>query len=164
LQAPALSTELTAGGEHSMPEEKNDSAGFKVVDRRPFSEDGSVRAEVREESKDAEPAPKPPPATAAPAAAEPVEFSDEDLGGFEGVVQFLGTTAMFQLGLMQAPGGERIPADPVSARHTINMLEVLQRKTRGNLTLDETKLLGDILYELRMTFVELEKRQSKKGK
>lgn len=145
-----------------MAEEKNNSTGFKVVDRRPFSEDGSVRSEVREESRDSEPARKP--AAAAPSAAEPAEIPDEGLGGFEGVVQFLGTTAMFQLGLMQGPGGERIPADPVSARHTINMLEVLQHKTRGNLTPDEAKLLDDILYELRMTFVELENRQSKKGK
>lgn len=99
-----------------------------------------------------------------PASSAPSVSPEEEAGGFEGVVQFLGTTAMFQLGLMQGPGGERIPADPVSAHHTINMLEVLQRKTHGNLTPEEAKLLDDILYELRMTFVELEKRQTKKNK
>lgn len=146
-----------------MPEEeKSEPAGFKVVDRRIFSEDGSVRQEVREGSGDPGPAATSPRTT--PVAPEAQQFSDQDAAEFEGVVQFLGTTAMFQLGLMQGPDGERIPADLASAQLTINMLEVLERKTRGNLTPQEAKLLEDILYELRMSFLEIEKRQSKKPK
>ena len=38
---------------------------------------------------------------------------------------------------------------------------LLQEKTRGNLTSQETKLLDDVLYELRMTFLEVQKRASK---
>lgn len=144
-----------------MSEDKEESSGFKVVDRRLFREDGKMREGARDGSQDPGPAP-PIPNAAAPPASAPQRFSDEDLGGFEGVVQFLGTTAMFQLGLMQGPGGELIPADLPSARHTINMLEVLEHKTRGNLTPEEAKLLEDVLYELRMSFVELEKRQMKK--
>lgn len=147
-----------------MPEEeKNGSSEFKVVDRRIFSEDGSVRQQARDESGDPGPAVKSV-QTTAPVAAEAQQFSDQDAGEFEGVVQFLGTTAMFQLGLMQGPSGERIPADLASAQMTINMLEVLERKTRGNLTPQEARLLEDILYELRMSFLEIEKRQSKKPK
>lgn len=146
-----------------MPEEeKNESSGFKVVDRRTFSEDGSVRQKVREQSGDTGPVATSPQTT--PVAPEAQDFSDQDAAEFEGVVQFLGTTAMFQLGLMQGPGGERIPADLASAQLTINMLEVLERKTRGNLTPQEAKLLEDILYELRMSFLEIEKHQSKKPK
>jgi uncharacterized protein DUF1844 len=145
-----------------MADEKEPAGGFKVVDRRLFSEDGRVR----EESADVPPEPKPAPKVVAEATrpVEPEDFSDDELGGFAGVVQFLGTTAMFQLGLMQGPGGERIPADPVSARHTINMLEILERKTQGNLTAEESKLLEEVLFELRMSFVELEKRQTKKSR
>ena len=147
-----------------MPEEKEESAGFKVVDKRTFREDGQVRHEAHEESRDPEPPLTPPRTETSPAIPEVPAMSEVDAGGFEGVVQFLGTTAMFQLGLMQGPGGERIPPDFVSAHHTIDMLEVLQRKTRGNLTPEETSLLEDVLYELRMSFVELEKHLAKKPK
>jgi hypothetical protein len=156
-----------------MSEEKQEPSGFKVVDRRMFSEDGEMRDEARDEVKAPEAAPPAPPKTAtAPPTPEPPapketvvqEPMGDESGGFKGVVQFLGTTALFQLGLMQAPSGEAIPADLVSARHTIDMLEVLERKTRGNLTLEESQLLEDVLYELRMSFVELEKRHLKKTK
>jgi hypothetical protein len=40
------------------------------------------------------------------------------------------------------------------ARHTIDSLEMLQDKTRGNLDVEETRLLESLLYELRMRFVE----------
>lgn len=147
-----------------MADEKEPTGGFKVVDRRLFGEDGRAREEV----EDALPEPKAASkvvADASPApTTEPEDFPEDELGGFAGVVQFLGTTAMFQLGLMQGPGGERIPADPVSARHTINMLEILERKTQGNLTPEESKLLEEVLFELRVSFVELEKRQTKKSR
>ena len=70
---------------------------------------------------------------------------------------------MFQLGLLAEPGGERIPPDMANAQRTIDLLQVLQEKTSGNLTADESRLLDDVLYELRMTFVELAKRQARKG-
>jgi hypothetical protein len=87
----------------------------------------------------------------------------EEPSGFETLVSFLSTTTMFQLGLLAGPGGERIPADMPNAQRTINLLEVLQEKTRGNLSPNESRLLDDVLYELRMTFVELQKRQARKG-
>ena len=70
---------------------------------------------------------------------------------------------MFQLGLIPGPGGERIPSDMTNAQRTIDLLQVLQEKTQGNLTGNESRLLDDVLYELRMTFVELQKRQARKG-
>jgi Domain of unknown function (DUF1844) len=156
-----------------MPEEKQESSGFKVVDRRLFSEDGEKRHGATEGATERFTAPQiPPPAAAPPPTPEratpadvaPPEPIEDEVGGFKGVVQFLGTTALFQLGLMQGPSGETIPADLVSARHTIDMLEVLDRKTRGNLTQEESRLLEDVLYELRMSFIELEKRHMKKSR
>ena len=41
------------------------------------------------------------------------------------------------------------------------MLEVLQQKTRGNLSNDEAQLLEEVLYEMRMSFVEVQKRLAK---
>lgn len=77
--------------------------------------------------------------------------------GFEMILSYLSTTALFQLGLLPGPGGERIPPDLANGRRTIDMLEVLQQKTRGNLTEGEAQMLENILYELRLSFVEIQK-------
>jgi Domain of unknown function (DUF1844) len=161
-----------------MPDEKEERSSFKVVDRRPFATDGSVRDQPDESAS--APTKVERPGTRAPAdAPEPLievespeegfETALDDLGdseqaplsGFDTLVSYLGTTAMFQLGLMAGPTGERIPADLANARQTITMLEVLDQKTQGNLTQDESRLLEEILYELRMAYVEVDKRSAK---
>jgi hypothetical protein len=150
-----------------MAEDKNESGGFRVVDKRSFSADGTRREgerEPEEEQQAREPAPPPRRPSAAPAEPEAEEDFEPGAGGFETLVSYLSTTAMFQMGLLAGPGGERIPPDMVNARRTISLLEVLQEKTQGNLTAEEAKLLDDILYELRMSFVEMEKRVSPRGK
>ncbi|MGD0226429.1 MAG: DUF1844 domain-containing protein [Terriglobia bacterium] len=147
-----------------MADEKHEPSGFKVVDRRSFTSEGSRREEGAPVARK----PEPPPQTERvprPQAVEPLdeEFSGEP-SGFETLVSYLSTTTMFQLGLIPGPGGERIPADMTNAQRTIDLLQVLQEKTQGNLTPQESRLLDDVLYELRMTFVELQKRQARKGK
>jgi hypothetical protein len=146
-----------------MADEKSEPSGFKVVDRRSFNAEGSRREEGSPEVKKAEP---PPPAekAARPLAEEPLDADfPEESSGFEMLVSYLSTTAMFQFGLIPGPGGERIPPDMANAQRTIDLLQVLQEKTHGNLTANESRLLEDVLYELRMTFVELQKRQAGKG-
>jgi hypothetical protein len=140
-----------------MPEEKDQPSGFKVVDKRVFSTDGTRREEPTEE-KPAESRPRRPLAPAAPEELEAEDYSEIGPTGFDTLVSYLSTTAMFQLGLLPGPGGERIPADLVNARRTIDLLEILQQKTRGNLTQGEARLLEDVLYELRLSYVEIEKR------
>ena len=147
-----------------MPEEEESPGGFKVVDRRLFGEDGRAREEAEEKAPEPKPAAEAQPTVTPAPAEEPDDFPGGMEGEFAEVVQFLGTTAMFQLGLMQGPSGERIPADMISAQHTINMLEILELKTRGNLTAGEAKLLEEVLFELRMSFVELEKRAAKQSR
>jgi len=146
-----------------MADEKKEPSGFKVVDRRSFNAEGSRREEGPPDARKAEP----PPAVeraARPQVVEPeeAELPDEP-SGFETLVSYLSTTAMFQLGLLAGPGGDRIPPDMPNAQRTIDLLQVLQEKTSGNLTPNESRLLEDVLYELRMTFVELQKRQARKG-
>ncbi len=148
-----------------MPEEKEGDLGFKVVDRRPFSADGSRRPDTREEEEKKPEAPSRSSSIGAnQIEAEAEEYGAEGPVGFDTLVSYLSTTAMFQLGLLAGPGGERIPPDLVNARRTLDLLEVLQQKTRGNLTPDEKRLLDDALYELRMSFVEIDKRRAKKGR
>lgn len=144
-----------------MPEEKVEPSGFKVVDRRSFTSEGQRVSGHPGQEKDSgskEPqvrakAPEAPPA-------EPVSDSEAS-ERFAMLVSYLSTTAMFQLGLLPGPGGEYIPPDFANGGRTIDLLEVLQEKTRGNLTHQESKLLDDVLYELRMTYLEVQKRASK---
>jgi hypothetical protein len=157
-----------------MADEKHEPSGFKVVDRRIFNAEGSRREEDPPEVRKPEPPPpvevkKPAASPPAERAARPqvVEPEETDVSGepsgFETLVSYLSTTAMFQLGLLAGPGGDRIPPDMPNAHRTIDLLQVLQEKTSGNLTSNESRLLDDVLYELRMTFVELQKRQARKG-
>ena len=74
---------------------------------------------------------------------------------FSNFVLSLAATAMVQLGIIPDPEtGESLDPNVVIARHTIDTLEMLREKTRGNLDDDEAKLLDSMLYELRMRTVE----------
>lgn len=74
---------------------------------------------------------------------------------FSTFVLSLGTTALYHLGAMPDPAtGERVESDPLVAQQTIDTLEMLRDKTRGNLDDEERKLIDSLLYELRMRFVE----------
>ena len=145
-----------------MADEQNDESGFKVVDRRSFTSAGKVREESREETPRTETPPDAPGTAPAPARQEPVEDFETEPSSFETLVSYLSTTAMFQMGLIAGPGGERIPPDMRNARRTVDLLDVLQQKTQGNLTEEEAQLLEDVLYELRVAFVEMGKRQTRK--
>ena len=147
-----------------MAEEDSSSTGFKVVDRRLFSADGSRKEGIPMGEEKVESAPKDDRTTPREAPSTPHGQDKEDSPEFETLVSYLSTTAMFQLGLIPGPSGEYTPADLPNAQRTINLLEVLQEKTQGNLTAGESRLLEDILYELRMNFVQLQKRQARKSK
>src|SRR5437588_6386663 len=73
---------------------------------------------------------------------------------FESFAASLYMSAMIQLGLMHERG-EQPQVDLVGARHTIDTLAMLEEKTRGNLTDVEKALLQDVLFRLRMAFVEM---------
>ena len=75
---------------------------------------------------------------------------------FSTFVLSLGTTALYQLGVMSNPAsGELADPDPLIAQQTIDTLEMLRDKTRGNLDDEERKLIDSLLYELRMRLVKV---------
>ncbi len=79
---------------------------------------------------------------------------------FSTFVLSLGTSALYQLGeIGDSESGTEGPVEPnlPIARQTIDTLEMLTEKTRGNLTDTESKLLESILYELHMRYVEASK-------
>lgn len=75
---------------------------------------------------------------------------------FSTLILSLGTTALYQMGAVPNPEtGEAGTPDALVAQQTIDTLEILREKTRGNLEPQEQKLIDSLLYELRMRFVEL---------
>ncbi|MEY4668368.1 MAG: hypothetical protein RL518_1067 [Pseudomonadota bacterium] len=125
---------------------------FQVVDKRRFDAAGQERGELESES--------------APQAAS-AKKTDEIAGNFrmdesppESEVNFssfvmsLATQAMVQLGLMAPPPGMEIPVDIESGKGTIDILSMIQHKTRGNLSKEEAKFLEDILHTLRVSYVK----------
>jgi uncharacterized protein DUF1844 len=73
---------------------------------------------------------------------------------FEKFVASLYMTTLMQLGLA-APQGEKPTLDLIGARQTIDILGILNDKTKGNLTAAEESTLRNILYELRMAYLEV---------
>jgi hypothetical protein len=74
----------------------------------------------------------------------------------------LAATAAVHFGDRMEPGAiEPGPVDLVAAGQMIDILALLEEKTRGNLTADERQLLETILYELRLRFVEAQGEQKR---
>ena len=67
---------------------------------------------------------------------------------------------MVGLGGMKGPDGQDIPPNMEIAKHYIDMLEVLDTKTAGNLDADEKRLLDTSLHQLRMAYVEVIRSQT----
>ncbi len=80
--------------------------------------------------------------------------ADEFKVSFERVIEPFYLTAMMQLGLMGQEGTQR-RVDIIGARQTIDTLSYLQDKTKGNLTQAEGDLLETVLYQLRMSYLEI---------
>jgi Domain of unknown function (DUF1844) len=73
---------------------------------------------------------------------------------FDRLVQSLYMTAAVQMGAGAAPN-EQPRIDIMGARQSIDMLTVLEEKTRGNISEQEKRLLQNALFDLRMSFVDI---------
>lgn len=73
---------------------------------------------------------------------------------FERLVESFYMTALLQLGALRQEG-EAPAVDVMGARQTIDSLNLLQEKTKGNLTDREQSLLQNVLFELRMAWIEI---------
>ncbi len=78
-----------------------------------------------------------------------------NLINFNTFILSLNTAALVHLGELPDPITNRKEPNLTLARHTIETLEMLKEKTKGNLTLDEEKLLQSILYELKLKYVKI---------
>lgn len=79
---------------------------------------------------------------------------------FPAFIMSLNTSALFHMGEIADPvTGEKM-VDFSLARHAIDTLVMLEEKTKGNLASDEAEMLKNILYELKMHFVQVVKKQA----
>ena len=91
-----------------------------------------------------------------------VPTDDEDALGFAGFVMSLAHTAAVHFGDIPDPHtGQQGEINLLAAKQMIDILALLERKTRGNLSAEERQLVEQLLYELRMRFVEAGKPESR---
>jgi hypothetical protein len=76
---------------------------------------------------------------------------------FSTFILSLSHSALMHLGEAPHPETGQIEKNLPLARQTIDLVAMLEEKTRGNLTGEEERLVGQILFDLRMRFVELSK-------
>ncbi len=154
---------------------------FKVTDRRLFNPDGTPRDVPPEEKPESKPAPAPEPVSApasvaqasasnesaqpqasSTAAHEPTEpEGDDELpdaenpAGFGNFIMSIASNAASSLGMMEHPVTHKREVDLELAKHWIDILGMLERKTKGNLGAQEEKILESLLADLRMQYVSL---------
>jgi uncharacterized protein DUF1844 len=151
---------------------------FKVTDRRLFNADGSPRDLPPEEkpepnvvateaaavapAAEAQAAPERDIATQAQQAPEAEEeFSEEDLAdardpaSFVSFIMSIASNAASALGMMEHPVTHQREVDVELGKHWIDVLGMLQKKTAGNLSPQEKRMIEGLLADLRMQYVSL---------
>lgn len=73
---------------------------------------------------------------------------------FEFLTLSFKTQAELHMGLLRLDENEDAKPNPRLARHTIDMLAMLQAKTKGNLSIEEQRLIDNALTELRFRFIQ----------
>jgi hypothetical protein len=144
-----------------MSEDHEEDRGFTVKDRRRFSDTGEAKAEGEvpraEEPRASDPASEPggqAPRRDAEAGEDPA-LPEITLSTF---VMSLSTQVLLHMGEIPGAAGEQAQRDMTAAKQVIDILGLLRDKTRGNLDANEEALFDNVLYDLRMRYVELSRR------
>lgn len=127
--------------------EETSEKGFIIKDRR----SAHLGETLGETKKSAEGGAAPSQdAEAPPSGAPPLPEAS-----FMGLLFSLHTGALVAIGDVPDPHSGETRPDREVAKHSIDLLGVLKKKTQGNLDADEERLLDNILYDLRMRFVQV---------
>ncbi len=131
--------------------ENPDKQKLKVTDRRHFTREGERRPEAGAEEEAVRAAPKPRDGR------ERVQAETADVLSidFSRLVLSLARQALMMMGEEPDPVSGRAERDLDGARETIDILMLLNRKTHGNLTADESTLLTQMIYELQMKYAQI---------
>jgi hypothetical protein len=134
--------------------------GFKVVDRRLFTETGDLReGAVEQERREQEAAAKAATAQAAAvtaAATAPAETIAPSRS-FQMLVDFLTRNAAAMMGGMADPQTGQAYVDLEGAREVIDMIDALKEKTQGNLAKQDEDLIMEVAGSLKLSFMEISK-------
>jgi len=131
-------------------EEKKKDSGFVVKDKRVFDESGNERPPEETQSFTAGEKPK---VQESPQTG-PMQESDYPQITFTNFVLSLSTSALFHFGDFPDPEGGKQEKNLPAAKQTIDILDMLKEKTKGNLDENETNLIQGALYELKMRYVK----------
>ena len=139
-----------------MSKEEEKAGGFKIQDKRRFDSSGEARDQGADK-KSASPL-----SDQAKSAAEKkggAEFDVRDSTpptiDFSSYVVSLATTALMHLGAMRPPEGVQLEVNRDAAKQMIDIIEMLQVKTRGNLEENEKGLLDEVLHNLRLAYLKV---------
>ncbi len=134
-------------------EEQDEERGFKVKDRRRFS---SETGEPRENTENVAPSEEKKSEASVQPAVEKDTEGKEALPAidFSTFIISLSTQALMHLGEIPDPLSGNVEMDISVGKQMIDIIGVLSEKTRGNLDQGEEKLMEDILFDLRMKYVE----------
>jgi hypothetical protein len=140
---------------------------FNVRDRRSYlsgEAEGETSAKKSAEKEPSAEEKKQPAQAASREEAPPGKMAEEQAEGtfpvnFSSFILSLATSALIHLGEEANPAtGEKSVQLPM-ARQVIDLLSLLEEKTKGNLTKEEEALISQVLFTLRMRFVETEKKR-----
>jgi hypothetical protein len=137
-----------------MSDEKKD---FVVNDRRAFSEenqDGETQDTEQSAESSAEVDAQATSATEESPAAEGRQEPPLPEINFSTFVVSLNASALLHLGAIEDPTTGQMNKNLSMAKQTIDILHLLEEKTVGNLSTEETNLLKSILYDLRIIYVK----------
>jgi PBP1b-binding outer membrane lipoprotein LpoB len=136
-----------------MPDKKD----FVIKDKRMFAEEDPEKQDQEAKEESAKPSKEEVKASESQEASAPEEdTTDFQLPkiNFATFIFSLNSSVLAQLGLIDDPvTGKKTKHLPL-AKQTIDILGMLEEKTRGNLTKDEETMLKNILYDLRMIYVK----------
>ena len=135
-----------------MPDEKVEEKGFVIKDKRIFSqEEQELNKEDQEPEK--EPAKEEKDQETASANEQEAEAQLPEIN-FPTFIISLNASALVNLGAIEDPASGTKVKNLLIAKQTIDILSMLEEKTRGNLTEEEGKILKNILYDLRIIYVK----------
>jgi hypothetical protein len=127
------------------------AGGFKVTDRRSFTDEAGARDEAPAAPPEVANAANVPSSAGVTAEAPVAAFPPVDFHTF---VLSLGSSALLHLGEIENPNDGVSQKDLPLAKHTIDILVMLEEKTKGNLSTAEERLMESLLYDLRLRYVE----------
>ncbi|HVN72834.1 MAG TPA: DUF1844 domain-containing protein [Desulfomonilia bacterium] len=127
-------------------EKKEEKKGYTFMDKRGLDKDSTEAPQVLK-NPDAQPQEEDKPRGPIPA----IDFTT--------LIMSFASAALVSMGRVSDPALGTVQKNLVVAQQNIDIINLLHEKTKGNLTADEGHLMEQILYELRMCYVEAMKEE-----